>query len=95
MTEGNFIYQFEWDVNNVIKNKIKHNVDYKEIEEIFNDRNAIFTEDIKHSVKEKRWSLLGKTKNGRLLIIFFTTRGKSIRIISARPPNRKERKRYE
>ena len=29
MSERNFEYQFEWDIYNITKKKIKHNVDYK------------------------------------------------------------------
>ena len=55
----------------------------------------MISEDIKHSKTEDRWSLLGKTKQGRLLIVFFTTRAEKIRIISARPQSRKDREKYD
>lgn len=49
----------------------------------------------KHSEKEQRFILLGKTKTDRTLHITFTHRGEKIRIISARDQNKKERIAYE
>ncbi len=38
---------------------------------------------------------LGKTETGRMLFVVFTVRGTSIRVISAREMNRREKKAYE
>jgi len=88
-------FEFEWDEGNVNKSWIKHGVGAKECEEVFIDLNAVVSEDPKHSQKEQRWLILGKTRKGRNLIVIFTKRNSFIRVISARPMNRKERRLYE
>ncbi len=85
---------FDWNKGNIDKNK-KHNVDDKESEEIFFDKNKVIYRDVLHSNKEKRWIIIGKTKKERLLFVVFTIRKNKIRIISARDINRKEVILYE
>ena len=85
---------FEWDKNNIDKNEKKHGILFKESEEIFIDE-PIYSEDIKHSKIEKRFSCIGMTKNNKQLYISFTIRKTKIRVISARLSSRKERKEYE
>lgn len=86
---------FEWDEGNLTKNKEKHEVDYKECEEIFLNAPVRVFDDEVHSKKEKRYGALGKTNSNRCLVIFFTIRNKRIRVISARDQSGKDRKVYE
>ena len=86
--------EFEWDKGNINKNK-KHQVDDKESEEIFGSRKKIVIKDEKHSLKEIRYMIWGKTNAERKLTVFFTLRNKKVRIISARDMNRKEKNAYE
>lgn len=86
---------FDWDKGNLLKNLVKRSVSNKECEEAFGDTSKKILEDIKHSAKESRFLLLGKTKNNRLLYIVFTLRGKKIRVVSARDLNKKEDNYYE
>ena len=88
------VLEFDWDKGNIGKNK-KHDVEDKEAEEPFLDGNKVIFIDAFHLEKEKRFVLIGKTKNKRLLYIVFTKRNKKIRIISARDINRKEVHLYE
>lgn len=86
---------FDWDKGNIDKNFKKHNIRDRESEEpFFNKRRYVF-EDKKHSVKEKRYGLFGKTNKGRLLAIVFTMRKGKTRIITARDISRRERRSYE
>ena len=85
---------FEWDEGNSNKPK-KHGLTLEETEEAFFDDNKIIFADWKHSVTEQRTTLLGKTKKGKLLNITYTIRDSKIRIITARPLNKKEVKLYE
>ena len=85
---------FEWDDAN-IEHIAQHNVIPSEAEEIFFDRDNVLDEDIKHSIAENRFILIGKTKKGRLLYQIFTKRGNKIRVISSRDINKKEVKLYE
>lgn len=86
---------FEWDQYNQAKNWLKHKVLWEECEESFFDPNKKIYQDVKHSMQEPRYLLLGKTKHHRILFSVFTVRKRRIRIISARPLNNKERPLYE
>ncbi|HLD25518.1 MAG TPA: BrnT family toxin [Candidatus Andersenbacteria bacterium] len=86
---------FQWDKGNSSKNLNKHGVHDNECEEAFFDPHKKILQDKKHSIlPEKRYILLGRTGAGRLLFLVFTIRGSSIRIISARDLNHKERTLY-
>jgi len=87
--------RFDWDKANKHKNKTKHNVDFKECEQIFFNNQLKTFIDTKHSQQESRFIALGKTDEQRKLTIVFTIRNKKIRIISARPQSKKEAKIYE
>lgn len=87
--------EFQWDKGNNGKNKKKHNVDEKEAEESFFDKEKVIYKDKFHSDKEDRFILIGETKGKRLLYIVFTKRGEIVRVISARDINRKEVLLYE
>jgi len=90
-TEG-----FDWDEGNVHKNKLKHNVDASECEEVFFNQPQIFFNDDRHSSeKEKRYKVLGITSKGRRLALAVTLRGNKIRVIMARDQSRKERILFE
>ncbi|MCL5055763.1 MAG: BrnT family toxin [Firmicutes bacterium] len=86
--------EFEWDNGNIGKNR-RHNVEDKEIEEVFFDEHKVIFKDVLHSQQEERLRIIGKTKTMRLLFVVFTKRGKKIRIISARDLNKKETYLYE
>lgn len=86
--------EFEWDSGNIDKNR-KHKVENSETEEaFFDEKNKVFP-DPNHSLSERRFILLGKSKSKRLLFISFTKRINKIRIISARDINKKEVYLYE
>jgi uncharacterized DUF497 family protein len=44
---------------------------------------------------EERWITLGADPLGCLLVVVYTWRGQEIRLISARPATRRERRQYE
>jgi uncharacterized protein len=85
---------FEWDEGN-IEHIAEHNVTPAETEEIFSDPDNVLSEDMEHSTIEKRFLIIGKTEQGRLLYQIFTRRGESIRVISSRDINKKEVYLYE
>lgn len=86
---------FDWDEGNISKNNDKHSVTQWECEQVFFNEPILFYEDIKHSHKESRLFVLGKSNGERLLFIAFTIRSKLIRVISARSMSKKERAVYE
>jgi len=85
---------FEWDNGNRDKN-LKHRVQAWECEQVFFNAPLIILDDPKHSFAENRWAVFGRTDAGRVLTVIFTKRHATIRIISARDMNQKERRYYE
>lgn len=85
---------FEWDEHNAGKIWDKHHVSLQEAERVFFNKPLWIKEDEEHSKHEKRFHALGCTNEGRRLFIAFTVREDFIRIISARPMSKKERKVY-
>jgi len=91
-----FNIQFEWDYNKDHINRIKHKVAFKEASSVFYDIDALEDYD-QEKDGEDRYLLLGKSNNGRILVIAFCLRGfleNSIRIISARKATAYEVKQY-
>lgn len=85
---------FQWDKGDSEKYWDKHKVSRSECEQVFFNIPLIISDDKKHSDDEKRWYLLGQTDLSRLLFIVFTIRKNSIRVISARDMNKKEKEVY-
>lgn len=90
------IAEFDWDEGNARKNE-KHGVSMAEAEQVFFNEPLLLIADMKHSQKESRFHVLGKTDEERMLHITFTLRnaGERIRVISARDMHKKERTIYE
>jgi uncharacterized DUF497 family protein len=85
---------FEWDTGNLTKNPQKHRISNEEAEEIF-FRDPWVADAARPGDREPRWAALGQSESGRLLRIVFTTRGRKLRVISARPAGRRETIDYE
>ncbi len=85
---------FDWDAANADKLWRRHRVTVFEAEEVFKMRPLFIADDPKHSAVERRFSVLGRTANGRPLNVIFTVRPPRLRVVSARPMNRKEREIY-
>jgi len=85
---------FAWDEGNLTKSWEKHRVNRSECEEVFLNVPLLLHVDHKHSGQEDRFYLLGQTNSGRALFISFTIRETKVRVISARPMGRKERRTY-
>ncbi|HEY4759168.1 MAG TPA: BrnT family toxin [Thermoguttaceae bacterium] len=86
---------FEWDDKKAERNLAKHGVSFDEAYTVFGDPLAITIDDPLHSKEEDRFITLGHSRQGRLMVVIFVERGDNIRIISARPATRRERKNYE
>jgi uncharacterized DUF497 family protein len=86
---------FEWDPSKLARNKSKHGVSFEEASTAFGDPLAGIVDDPRHSIGEQRSVLVGMSERNRLIAVMFTTRGDSIRLISARPVTRAERRHYE
>jgi uncharacterized DUF497 family protein len=83
---------FDWDKGNLNKNRLKHNVESAECEEVFFNKPIIILDDTKHSTtEEKRYRVIGISTNGRRIALAMTIRNNKIRVIMARDQSRKER----
>jgi hypothetical protein len=86
---------FEWDRRKAHSNFQKHGILFSEATTVFADPLSITIPDPDHSISESRLLHIGLSHIGRLLVLSYTERGGRIRIISARPATRGERKQYE
>ncbi len=86
---------FEWDGAKAKSNLTKHGVSFEEATTVFGDPLSVTIPDPEHSQTENRFVILGHSHRARLLVVIHTDRGDNIRIISARPASRHERKDYE
>jgi uncharacterized protein len=87
--------QFEWDPRKGATNLRKHGVSFEEASTVFEDDLSLTGDDPDHSAGEARSVTFGLSHSGRLLVVAHTQRDERIRIISARPATRSERKLYE
>ncbi|MBD2022331.1 BrnT family toxin [Leptolyngbya sp. FACHB-36] len=87
--------KFEWDENKAARNLSKHGVSFEEAKTVFDDPLYVDFYDPDHSHEEERYLIVGKSNRGRLLILSYTERENSIRLISAREVTRVEREAYE
>ena len=87
--------RFEWDENKATINLSKHSVSFEEAKTVFDDPLCIDFYDPDHSEDEERYLIVGESNQERLLIVSYTERGDSVRLISAREVTRTEREAYE
>jgi uncharacterized DUF497 family protein len=87
--------KFEWDSGKAKLNIRKHRVSFEEAETAILDELSKTTPDPDHSFAENRFITFGVSARGRLLVVCYTHRAESIRIISARTATRREREFYE
>jgi uncharacterized protein len=86
---------FEWDPKKAAANLAKHGVSFEEGLTVFSDPLARIFDDEEHSIEEEREIIIGHSTKHRLLLVCFTARGASIRILSTRKATRRERQDYE
>ena len=87
--------RFEWDPAKAAANLRKHGVTFDEASTVFGDTLSVSGRDLEHSVGEARFVTLALSSTGRVLVVCHTDRGSVIRIFSARPAIRKEKRIYE
>lgn len=86
---------FEWEETKAVENLRKHKVSFEEASSVFEDDLSLTGRDPDHSIGEHRFITFGVSAENRVLAVSHTERGDKIRIISARPAMRMERKMYE
>ncbi len=87
--------KFEWDENKAARNLSKHGISFDEAKTVFDDPLYIDFYDPDHSEDEARYLIVGASNRRRLLIVSYTQRGDSIRLISSRELTQSEREAYE
>jgi uncharacterized protein len=86
---------FEWDSEKAATNLSKHGVHFDEASTVFEDPFGRIVDDPRHSRGKDRFVLIGFSQAQRLLAVMFSEKRTRIRIISARPVTRAERRTYE
>jgi uncharacterized DUF497 family protein len=86
--------EFEWDTAKADSNVEKHGVGFIEATTVFGDPLEFTIPDPDHSEGELRFLSMGRSTQGRLLVVAYTERDARVRLISAREATPKERKKY-
>ncbi|HXU44137.1 MAG TPA: BrnT family toxin [Thermoanaerobaculia bacterium] len=87
--------RFAWDPVKAAANLKKHGVSFYEAASVLKDPLSTTFPDRGPSALERRSLTVGMSQSGRMLVVAHAERGKTIRIISARPTTRRERGFYE
>jgi len=83
---------YQWDRGKVTSNRRKHGVRFADAVTVFNDDRALTVED--DFPDEERFATLGMDASGRLMMVVYTYREDTIRIISARKATAFEYQQY-
>ena len=85
---------YQWDPKKASANLLKHGIDFADAVGVFDDDWAL---TIKREIiaGEQRLASVGADYLGRIVVVVYTFRNGDIRIISARPATKRERKAYE
>ena len=85
--------KFEWDGTKAASNLRDHGVTFEMARDVFSDRFILVWIDDGQDESEERFAALGMVDN-RLFFVAYTTRGDTMRFISARPAEPFERRKY-
>jgi len=85
---------YEWDPAKAQANFAKHGVRFADAVTVLEDDLALTMRD-PFSEEEERWITLGRDALDRLLVVVYTWRGESVRLISARLATARETNQYE
>lgn len=87
--------EFEWDENKNQSNIAKHGVSFPDAIPAFFDERAISRLDNRNDYGEERYQIVGMSNIGVLMVAYTERHGRTMRIISARTPSKKEKQSYE
>lgn len=85
---------FEFDPIKAARNQTKHGVSFELAVRVFFDPLRIETHDHSENYGEDRWATIGMVHHSVLYVVYTVRDGDTIRLISARKANDKERKQY-
>jgi uncharacterized DUF497 family protein len=86
---------FRWHPEKARSNLRKHGVTFEEAASVFRDTLSVTIADPLHSTEEDRFVTIGRSARNRTLIVVHLESEDMLRIISARPATRRERRDYE
>jgi uncharacterized protein len=86
---------FEWDPRKDSANQRKHGVSFAEASTVFGDPLSVTVADPDSVIDEERFVIVGMSSQRTLLIVVHTIRYERIRLISARPATKHEKRNYE
>lgn len=84
--------EFEWDPRKAASNARKHGIRFADTVPVLEDGRAITVRDDAHG--EERWVTIGMDAVAQVLVVVYAWRGNRVRIISARPATKEERRQY-
>jgi uncharacterized DUF497 family protein len=86
---------FEWDAVKARSNLRKHKISFEDASEVFEDPDHDITDVTQPEYDEERFRAIGMLKNGRLVTVIYTHRGRKRRIISAWKATKNEQRDYD
>lgn len=84
--------EYEWDEAKRLSNLRKHGIDFNDVPFVFNS-DTVTVEDNRYGYGEQRFVMFGLLQ-GRIIVVVYTERDNSIRIISARKATKYEQRIY-
>ena len=87
--------QFKWDSAKAGANLSKHGVSFDEAKTLLDDPLYVDVYDPDHSDGEDRYIIIGRSRQGWLLIVSYTKRNDTMRIITSREITRRSEKRMK
>lgn len=85
--------EVEWDRLKAKSNLRKHGIDFADAATALHDEQAVTIPDT--DTDERRFVTLAADAQGRILVVVYTWRDDTVRLISARKATRHERRQYE
>jgi uncharacterized DUF497 family protein len=85
----------EWDPTKAASDATKHGVSFEEAATVFLDPLSLTIPDLDHSFEEERFITMGRSADGRLLVVVHIDRAEVLRLISARGATPREQRTYE
>ena len=86
--------EFEWDAAKAEINKAKHGVSFSLAARALFDQHRVEMYDGREDYGEDRWAMIGYADPALLYVVYTVRDDDTIRLISARKANEKERKQY-
>jgi hypothetical protein len=85
----------EWDQHKADLTLRSRGVGFEEAASVLHDWAALTVEDLGHSRHEQRWRTIGLSDQARMLVVIWTMRQNTVRVISARRATKREADVYQ